>query len=448
MHGRRSQIFCAMSLSLAILWQAAAVEAAPAVAPVKHGSGKAAAKSVFCKSTQNQTSTALTGRPCPGMSAFEKKFGVFLKRWNVPGASLAVARKGRLVYARGFGWADRDAHKVVEPTSLFRIASISKSLTATAALKLVQDGKLALTDRAFDILSPIESCGAVKDKRIYDVTIADLLYCTGGWSDKDKGDPLFMPVLAEASTACGSKFPPDLNTIIRYWMTKPLHFAPGTSWGYSNFEYSLLGEIIAKKSGMPYEQYVRENILIPSGINDMVVGKTVLKFDPEVMYYAYPGQPLVSSIFEDQKQPVYWQYGGSGEIETVAASAGWIASSVDLVKLAGVLSGECTEASPLSQESLKRMLTRSPSPFWNGKKGYFAMGWEVYPAGTGSGFTFSRVGTMPGTMSFLVHRYDGTCWSVLFNCRPENANAFMSEAKAMIWETVNQQKQWPPGEPL
>src|SRR5258708_903945 len=79
-----------------------------------------------------------------------------IKRWNIPGASIAVCKDGKLVYARGFGFADLDDKTPVVPDqSLFRIASLSKPITAAAVLKLVDDGKLKLDDTVLDVMQPI-----------------------------------------------------------------------------------------------------------------------------------------------------------------------------------------------------------------------------------------------------------------------------------------------------
>src|SRR5688572_20448781 len=92
-----------------------------------------------------------TAKPVSVAEAFDEAMTAFMEPRGFPGGALAVVREGRLVYARGYGWADREAQKAVTTKSLFRIASISKPITALAILKLVQDGKLKLENRAFDL---------------------------------------------------------------------------------------------------------------------------------------------------------------------------------------------------------------------------------------------------------------------------------------------------------
>src|SRR5688572_27225697 len=83
---------------------------------------------------------------------FDREVEQFMRERGVPGGALAVVRDRRLVYARGYGWADRERREAVRPDSLFRIASISKPVTGVAVLKLVEEGRLSLDAKAFDLL--------------------------------------------------------------------------------------------------------------------------------------------------------------------------------------------------------------------------------------------------------------------------------------------------------
>jgi N-acyl-D-amino-acid deacylase len=123
----------------------------------------------------------------PRMASFDREVGEHMKARNIPGGALAVVKDGRLVYARGYGWADRDKQEPVEPASLFRIASISKPVTAVAVLKQVEQGRLKLSDKAFDFidLKPHLPAGAKADERLRGITIRQCLDHTGGW-DRDK----------------------------------------------------------------------------------------------------------------------------------------------------------------------------------------------------------------------------------------------------------------------
>src|SRR5436190_2492309 len=123
------------------------------------------------------TQGCVTTRKSPEKSslaqAFDLEMEPFMAARKVPGGPLAVVKDRRLVYARGYGWADRDKKIPVKPDSLFRIASVSKPITAVAVLNLVEEGKLDLDARAFGVvrLPPVLETGRPADPRLGQITI-------------------------------------------------------------------------------------------------------------------------------------------------------------------------------------------------------------------------------------------------------------------------------------
>src|SRR5689334_13475133 len=93
-----------------------------------------------------------TGKEAPGLEPLDSAVMAMMSRHGIPGASMAVVKDGKLVFARGYGWAVLEARKPVKPTTLFGLASLSKTITALAVLKLVEQGKLSLEDRPFRII--------------------------------------------------------------------------------------------------------------------------------------------------------------------------------------------------------------------------------------------------------------------------------------------------------
>ena len=134
-----------------------------------------------------------TGKKFAVLKPFDELMETFVRDNEIPGASLAVAKDGRLVYARGFGYADVEQQQQVQPETLFRIASISKSFTATATLQLIEQGKLSLDTPVFGLLphKPHLAKGDSADPRLGEVTIAHLLRHQGGWDRKETIDPMF-----------------------------------------------------------------------------------------------------------------------------------------------------------------------------------------------------------------------------------------------------------------
>lgn len=364
------------------------------------------------------------------LRSFDDAMEAHLKEYKIPGGALAVVRDGRLVYAKGFGLADLEARKPVEADALFRIASISKPITAVAVLRLVQDGKLDLDARAFALLGlkPEKA-----DPRLAEITVRHLLQHTGGWDREKSGDPMFMPFkIAEELRV---SIPPDASAIIRYMAQRPLDFDPGTRHAYSNFGYCVLGRILEKLTGESYEEHVRKAILAPMGITRMRLGKSLLegRAEGEVRYYPLLGSPA-RPVFESAKEgEVPWPYGGFC-LEAMDAHGGWLASAVDLVRFASSLD------KVLDAKSLETMVARPDR--LKRDAAYYGCGWMVRPVGGDGKRNTWHSGSLPGTSTLLVHRHDGLIWAALFNDRARG-EAMIDPALHRAADAVTE---WPAGD--
>ena len=180
----------------------------------------------------------------------------YMAEYGAPGLSVAIAHRGQLAYAEGFGFADPAAGQRVAPPDLFRIASVSKPVTSVAVFSLIEQGRLTLTDKVFGRTGILRNdYGTPKDRRIEQITIEQLLTHTcGGWPNKGR-DPMFS----------NPDF--DQRRLIAWTLANvPLDHAPGTAYAYSNFGYCLLGRVIEKLTGQRYGAYVREAVLKPCGV--------------------------------------------------------------------------------------------------------------------------------------------------------------------------------------
>jgi CubicO group peptidase (beta-lactamase class C family) len=378
------------------------------------------------------------------MQSYDSFMISLLTKWHVPGAALAVGYKGRLVFARGYGYADLDQRMPVEPNSLFRIASISKPFTAVAILKLVEEGRLSLDDRAFNILGlQPPSWLHVTDPRIWNVTIRELLNHSGGW-DRDKTfDPMFNPFMIAQSMHISP--PPSCNSIIQYMMAQRLQYDPGTQYAYSNFGYCILGRVIERITGQHYEDFVRSSVLVPMGITDMRVGHTLPTFRApgEVHYYDFSADGLAAPVFSNMTKNVAWPYGGF-YLEAMDSHGGWIASAIDLVRFAMSVDGAKPPAF-LKPETLQMMLARPALPLWPTGQNYYALGWSV---NNGNWF---HAGLLPGSTTLLVRpsygsAYSGVCWAVVFNTwygTDENNTEFSTEFDNGLWQALSKVTSWP-----
>ena len=386
----------------------------------------------------------ITGPPAPGMASFDAIIPALMQKWQIPGGSVGVVKDGRLVLARGYGWANQEASLAVQPDSLFRIASLTKAITAAAVFKLVEEGKLDLDAKAFPMLNDLQPpAAATVDSRIANITVRELLDHSGGWNRYTTFDPMFIS--SQAAQAVGAPAPASTQTVIRYMLGQPLQFDPGSQYSYSNFGYAVLGRVIEKVTGQSYEEYIRTQVLTPAGISCMRLARTQLKDQAagEVHYYDYPGSSPTQSVFPDVTQPVPSPYGGF-YIEAMDSHGGWLASIVDLLLFITSVDGRGIRPSILQPDTIKLMVSRPAVPLWAGSASYDAGGWYVRPVGDDANWWHD--GGLPGATTFMVRAYNGLAWVALFNSRPSDSNTFTSELDNSLWQAVNGVTSWPTGD--
>ena len=393
---------------------------------------------------------------------FDREIQKFMAARNVPGGALAVVKDRRLVYTRGYGMADRGNKTAVRPDSLFRIASISKPFTAVAVLKLVEDGKLNLDARVWDVLG-LESWipdGRKADVRWKQIAIRHLLHHTGGWDRDQSFDPMFRP--REIAKTLGIGSPPGPRDVIRYMLGQALDFDPGTRYAYSNFGYCILGRVIEKVTGLAYGEFVQKNVLSPIGIKRMRLGASLAhkRADGEVRYYT-PGNETTESVFGESLSPppspngreskgegdrVPWPYGGFC-LEAMDAHGGWIASAVDLARFAAAFHD--SEHCPLLKPETIRSMDAPPEPPVSRnddgslKDHYYGCGWLVRPVGKDGKANYWHTGSLPGTFTLLVRRHDGVSWAVLFNQRSDDGKLPDGEIDPALHRAADAVHQWP-----
>ncbi len=393
----------------------------------------------------NPADIAATGDANEALAAYDDLMRTVMAKWKIPGGAIAVAKDGRLVFARGYGLADREANKPVAPDALFRIASISKPITAVAVLRLVEQGKIDLDERALAAIGPLEGPPGTKvDPRLDAITVRQLLQHTGGW-DRDKSfDAMFIP--QKAAKEVGAPSPAEATTVIRYMRGVPLDFDPGTKYAYSNLGYAILGRLIERRTGKPYAVAVEQEVLRPAGISRMKLGRTLKEFRAadEVCYYHFDPEDRARCVFPYGRRRVQWPDGGF-YLEAMDAHGGWIASAIDLVRFACAVEnrGRSTGTPLLANGSLKAMTARPSPDVAEGKDVWYGLGWQVRRDGDGANWW--HTGSLPGTATLLVRAHNGLAWAVLFNSRPEDGG-YRKAIDAGCWEAAASVKDWPKGD--
>ena len=382
--------------------------------------------------SQYPDSVPITGAGHPHMVAWDNELRAFMRHWQIPGASVSIVKNGKVLYSRGYGYADIEMMRPVQPNSVFRIGSVSKALTSVAVLKLVEDGRIKLSDAAIPILR-YQNGNRSSDERINTITIQNLLQGTAGWDRSHNGDPMFMPIAQQAAQKYSNSLRPSPESIIRYQLEKPLDFEPGTKFSYSNLGYSILGEIITKTTALSYPDYVKKHVLGPLGLTSFQAGKTRALAPNEVCYYGYPGENKGPSVLPNIKADLPLEYGGDFYLEAMTADCGWVGNTSDVAKFVSAVFGG-TRQHPLQAATVRQMIAPSPA---KADGTYFAMGWEIDPPIFNTGLRIKKEGCLPGSTTLVLHRTDGFTCAIAFNSRPQMANVFQDETQKIVEKALN-----------
>ncbi len=384
---------------------------------------------------------AQTGTPVPELAAVEAVINSILQRFPVPGAALAITREGRLVFARGYGWADRDLKILVQPDSLFRIGSISKPITSMAILQLVQEGKLQLDAPMVPLLGRVTlPPELIVDTRWNQITVRHLLWHAGGWDRNVTFDPMTD---AESLDALGLTLPlrepVEFDRLVRYMATQPLQFTPGTNEKYSNFGYGLLGRILERVTGEPYETYVQRKLMVPLGIQRAQLGRSVrsLRALGEVEYYPPAGEPDSFPVFPGIGDSVPTPDGGF-YLEFAQAAGAWTASAMDLVRLATLLDARTPHFSYFIRNELAARPPYAPS------NSYYGLGWQFET--TPEGVVQLHDGLVTGSYGILIRLENlNVNIAIVFNSFEQQTD-FFAAAQLELVAAVRQVREWPQGD--
>jgi N-acyl-D-amino-acid deacylase len=363
----------------------------------------------------------ITGKAVRRLQHLDALMQDILRDHKVPGASLAIAVDGRLVFARGYGWADVENSKPVRPTSRFNLASCSKSITAAAVLKLVDQSKLRLDDKVLALLDRLKPpTGVWVDPRIHAITVRQLLHHAGGLV-RDHGP------LPEIARRLHVALPVTLSQAAAFDLGKPLLFDPGTEAKYSNLGFLVLRLVVARASGQDYETFTAEHVLKPMGIAaahlDLLKG-----YRPREVHRYADGKCLA---------------GGHGKLKGGAGS--WVLSTVDAMRFMTSLDGTRGER-VLSKRAYQQMLAPLPSLGKKPNERHNGLGWDIVERSQ-LGVLYSKNGGVAGIATWMEHLPSGVSWAVFFNGNLKGEGDAGKQAVKKPWPllraAIKKVEQWP-----
>lgn len=357
----------------------------------------------------------------PELHAMDSIMQCYLKRWEIHGAQLAISRHDSLLYARGFGYADKDRQIPMEPSYIMRMASVSKLVTATGIMKLRDMGKIRLSDKVFGpkgILNDTFYVNSIRDKRYFDITVEQLLRHKAGFTNY-AGDAIFSTRYIMQQNHLTT--PPDHRTLLRIVLRRHLGYTPGTAQRYCNIGYTLLSLIIEKRTGMSYENFMQRYVLNPAGCYDFHIAGNYLKDrrKNETVYYMHSSSVPVPE-FNNSGRMVVRCY-GENDITTALGAGAWVASAAELCRLVASIDGDRTVPDVISPQAVKLMTQEMPDH-------QFSLGWNFTPRNR----PWIRTGSLVGTSALVLRYPDGECWVFITNTSTWKGHKFSQDTMALF----------------
>jgi N-acyl-D-amino-acid deacylase len=351
---------------------------------------------------EKQPDLVPTGEEVPALAAFDQAMLEYMKETKTQAGTLAIVRKGKLAFSRGYGHLTRSGMKPVPPETPFRIGELTMPITAAAIHDLARQEKLKLSDSAFELLGALPGPKGPGDPRLKAVTIQHLLDHKGGFDRTARPllDPMFQTL--QVRKGLGLEDPPGPSDMIKFMARRKLDFAPGAKAVTSNFGYCVLGRVIEKATGDSYSAAIKK-LLAPLEITSVAPGRSLPDDrDPgEPNYHEPTMAPNVISGAGATNLP-----DGGFNMEVLDSSSGLISSAPDLARFLD-----------------KFWLTGQPR--------------------TARGEPGAMSASLPGSHALAIQRADGVVIVALFNQRPEFAGRKPEVVRGRFDQVADNIKEWP-----
>ena len=361
-----------------------------------------------------------------GTPVFDKIIGDALAERNIPGAALAIVRDGKLVVARGYGLANVKTKEPVALDTLFSTASVTKTITAAAVLRLADQGKLSLDDSAYALLGKPRPLGrAAIDPRMEKITAREILLQAAGWNSTYHPDALRQTKRIARLTA--EKLPVSAEAVTRFGLSQPLDYVPGSEIHSSSFAYFLAKRIVERARGSPMK---------------------LTSASRSFSRWAFT-TCASSSLHRPTWRTKARRYRNGTELpggrEAIAAPAGnWLATVVDLARFAKAVSG--LYGKPLlSAKSHERDVCHAARTAENAKKRHTRRIGLGHGARTAAGREYHKSGSAAGVRAYIEHCGKDIDWVLLLNSdgTADGTTTAMSGLIQKVRQAIDGATEWP-----
>lgn len=329
----------------------------------------------------------------------DAKLQAFVEKTQVPGLSISISQKGDLVFTKGYGFTDVDKKIPVDPSkSMFRIGSVSKTLTAAGLAQLYEEGKL-------DLDEPIEQY-------------------VPSWPNK--GETITLRMLAGHLAGIrhykGLEFLSNVhyeNAVdgLDIFMNDPYINKPGTEYAYSSYGWNLISVAMENAADADFLSYMQSEVFEALGMDNTQPDYANEEITDRVSFYQFQNGKVVDAPSVDNSYK--W------------AGGGFIGTTEDLCKF-----GQAhMKAGYLNESTLEEWMTSQKTT--DGKETGYGMGWRVFERPSGKTFYGHSGGSVGGITYFLIHKPSETVLAITGNMDPLNYGGLQFELMEMFIDGSN-----------
>ncbi len=319
---------------------------------------------------------------------------------KVPGIAITVLKEGKSVFQKGYGYANIDEKQYIDAKkSIFRIASVSKPIAATALAHMVQEGLIDLDESYYTYLPDYP-------KKEWDFTIRQLAGHTAG-------------IRVYKGKEYGLNEPLSIKQGLKIFKDDPLVYQPGTEYLYNSFDWAMISAAMQEASGIPFEEYVQEKVLNPLSMLNTYCPKCYDESDSQ----SNSKNPYtlevndISALKEQSRVTAFYTKSMSGFRKAIPvdnfyklAGGGYLSTSEDIAKFGQAFLDNKVE---VKEAILNQFLTAQQV---DGNSIYYGLGWQVSEDAKGRKF-FGHVGNgVGGYANFFVYPNEQVVFSILINC--------------------------------